>query len=169
MTLFGRSRGQLTVVKTLGGTVQVSFGRPADVIRFFEDRERKLTDLREPLDRYGRYLVEEHIPAQFQSQGYPKRWASLSPAYTKQKAKKCPGRPILVCTGAMKAGFRWKAFKRSLRIINRVRRGQRGGIPRWQYHQGGKGRKHRPMLQVTDRDLARLTEFVFDSLEGEGG
>jgi phage gpG-like protein len=167
---FGRSQGRLTTVRVLGGTVQQSFGAPADIIRFFDDQESKLQDLTEPLDRYGRYLVEEHIPNQFDVQGTPKKWAALSPKYRAWKARRFPGRPLLVRTGRMKAGFRWKAFKRSLRIINRVRAGQRSSTPRWFFHQfGGGPLPARPMLQVTDKDLAVLTGFVFEHLEGELG
>jgi len=166
---FGRAQGRRTVVKVLGGTASLSFGDTADVIRFYEDAERRLNDLSEPLDQYGRYTVEEHIPRQFAARGTPKRWASLSAKYAAWKAKYYPGRPLLVLSGRMKAGFRWKARKRSLQIINRVTAGQKGNnTPRWRWHQDGTPRMPaRPMLQVTDKDLAELSRLIFAHVRGE--
>lgn len=164
---FGRSKGRRTVVNVLGGTVGLAFDDEADILRFFEDAEGRLSDLSEPLDEYGRYLVEEHIPRQFKRQGTPKRWASLSKKYREWKEKHYPGRPILVLSGRMKAGFRWKARKRSLQIINRVTAGQKNKTPRWQWHQSGTGKMPaRPMLQVTDKDLAVLSGLILGSLGG---
>lgn len=157
----------MTVVKALGGEVMLSFGSTEEIIRFFERAEGRLSDLRIPFDRYGRYLVEKHIPAQFKAQGTPKRWAALSEKYRRWKERRFPGRPILVLSGRMKAGFRWKAKKRSLQIINRVAAGQKGNkTPRFEWHQGGTPRMPaRPMLQITDRDLAVLGREVLEYLE----
>lgn len=167
---FGRSKGRLTTVRVLGGTVRLSFGEPADIIRFFDRMGSNLVDLTEPLDKYGEYLVTRHIPTQFERQGFPKRWAQLSEAYRRQKERRYPGRPILVATGRMKEGFRWKARPRSMQIINRVTAGQKVKIPRWFFHQFGT--PHMPareMLQVTDKDLAVLSGLVWDYvLEEEG-
>ena len=167
---FGRSQGRLTVAKVLGGTVSLSFDDTIDTIRFYEDTERRLKDLSEPLDEYGRYLVEKHIPRQFAKRGTPKRWATLSAKYAAWKAKYFPGRPLLVLSGRMKAGFRWKGKKRSMQIINRVAAGQRGNkTPRWQWHQHGTSQMPaRPMLQVTDKDLAELTRLIFAHVGVEG-
>lgn len=167
MTVFGRSAGRLTTVKVIGGTIGIRFGDTTDTIRFFEDKESKLSDLTEPLTRYGDYLVSEHIVRQFQRRGFPAGWAPLSPAYAEWKREHFPGRRLLELSGKMRRGFRFKAGPRSLRIINRITAGQKGNkTPRWFWHQFGTPKMPaRPMLQVTDKDLAKLTEFVFDFLE----
>lgn len=167
MTIFGRSGGRLTTIKVIGGSILVDFGDTRETIVFFEDKESKLKDLREPLSRYGDYLVEDHIVKQFRRQGFPKKWAPLSEKYAAWKKRNFPGRRLLVLTGRMRRGFRSKAGPRSLRIINRITAGQGGNTtPRWFWHQFGTSRMpRRPLLQITDNDLAKLTEFVFDYLE----
>lgn len=168
LTRFGRSQGRLTVVKVAGGELVVRFGSidKDDLAAYLQDIDLRMQDIRPVLDRYGEYIVNEHIPRQFAAQGTPRRWASLSPAYARQKARRYPGRPILVRTGRMRRGFRWEARPRSLRIINRVRAGQRGrGLPRWFYHQSGTEKMPaRPMLQMTDKDRDKLSEFTEDHL-----
>lgn len=164
---FGKSAGRLTVTKFVGGTMALSFSPDViDIIRFLEDREARLLDLQPALNEFGEYIVNEHIPNQFKTQGTPKRWAPLSAKYKRWKDRHFPGRPILVRTGRMKAGFRWEARKKSLRIINRITAGQRGSrTPRWFWHQFGTGKMPaRPMLQITDADRAKLVEIVEEHL-----
>ena len=170
---FGRSQGRLTVIKVVGGEMHVRFGQPNvdDFATRLEELGLRMQDLQPVLDKFGRYLVREHIPGQFAAQGHPKRWASLSPAYARWKARHFPGRPILVRTGAMKGGFRYEARKRSLRVINRVKAGQKGrGKPRWFYHQHGTGNMPaRPVLQISDADRQKLSELANEYLEASGG
>ena len=170
LTRFGRSQGRLTVVKVAGGELVVRYGSidKDDFAAYLRDIGLRMQDIKPVLDRYGEYIVNEHIPRQFSAQGTPRRWASLSPVYARQKARQYPGRPILVRTGRMKRGFRWEARPRSLRIINRVMAGQKGrGVPRWFYHQSGTRKMPaRPMLQFTDADRDKLHEFAEEHLRG---
>lgn len=166
---FGRSQGRLTVVKVVGGEMHVRFGdiHTDDLVEYLDDLGLRMQDLQPVFDRYGEYLVREHIPGQFRRQGYPKRWAPLSTKYERWKERHYPGRPILVLTGRMRAGFRWEARPRSLRVINRVRAGQGGrGQPRWFYHQHGTDvMPARPMLQITDEDRDTLQAMSREHLE----
>jgi len=158
----------LTVVKVAGGELAIRFGSidKDDFATYLENIGLRMQDIQPVLDRYGAYIVNEHIPRQFEAQGTPRRWAPLSRAYAQQKARQYPGRPILVRTGRMKGGFRWEARARSLRIINRVMAGQRGrGVPRWFYHQSGTSKMPaRQMLQFTDDDREHLHQFAEEHL-----
>jgi phage gpG-like protein len=161
------ARGKITVILVLGGAIQIGVTDDKDIIRFFEDKETKLKNMKQPLEKYGEYLVTDHIVRQFAQQGFPKRWAQLSPEYAKWKRRHYPGRKILELTGKMKGGFRVDAGPKSMRIVNRVTAGQRRNkIPRWEWHQYGTGiMPARPMLQITEDDMAELTDIVFAWLD----
>ena len=116
-------RGKITVAKLVGATLFIGLPTTEVLEQRLEDIGMRAKDLKPVLDAFGRHIVEEHIPAQFARQGTPRRWAPLSPAYKRWKDKHFPGRPILVRTGAMQAGFRWEAHPRSLRVVNRVMAG----------------------------------------------
>jgi phage gpG-like protein len=168
LTRFGRSQGRLTVVKVAGGELVIRYGSidKDDFATYLRNIGLRMQDIKPVLDKYGEYIVNEHILRQFVAQGTPRRWAPLSPAYARRKARRYPGRPILVRTTRMKRGFRWEARPRSLRVINRVMAGQKGrGRPRWHYHQEGTSKMPaRPMLQFTDADRDRLHEFAEEHL-----
>jgi hypothetical protein len=170
LTRFGRSQGRLTVVKVAGGELVIRYGSidKDDFAAYLKDIGLRMQDIKPVLDRYGDYIVNEHIPRQFAAQGTPRRWRGLKEPYKSWKARHYPGRPILVRTGRMRRGFRWEARPRSLRIINRVMAGQRGrGRPRWHYHQEGTSKMvARPMLQFTDADRDKLHEFAEEHLRG---
>ncbi len=164
---FGRSQGRRTILRVVGGELGYRFGNihTDDLIEYLQDLGLRMEDLYQVFDRYGEYIVNEHIVQQFQARGTPQRWAALSPEYAKRKALQFPGMPILQRTQRMKHGFRWEAKPRSLRIINRVTAGQRVKIPRWRWHQDGTSKMPaRKMLQMTDKDRAKLHEFVDEYL-----
>jgi phage gpG-like protein len=166
------ARGKRTVVKTLGADVVVNDGGKANVVlQRIEDLRSRAEDMEPVLDMFGRYLVQQHIPAQFRARGKPKRWAALSPKYAAWKAKHYPGKPILQRSGAMMSGFDWETHKQSVRVVNRVRSGQKAGSkPRWAYHQDGTIKMPaRPMLQLTDKDYKQFRAFAHQHLFVEGG
>lgn len=165
---FGRSQGRRTVVRAVGGQVDVRFGDidTPDIVKYFEELGLRMEDMQPVFDRYGEYIVEEHIPRQFQTQGTPNRWAPLSPKYALWKSIHFPGMPLLQRTQRMKRGFRWEAKPRSLRIINRVTAGQSVRIPRWRFHQDGTSKMPaRQMLQISQRDNDKLLELSTEYLE----
>ena len=174
----GSSQGRRTVARVArsriavpGADVIVSDSGVADVmVDRLEGLNLRMQDFEPVFDIYGRYIVEKHIPSQFARKGYPARWAPLSPAYAAWKARHFPGKPLLVRMGKMKAGFTWEARKQSLRIINRVKAGQRGGVPRWIYHQDGTDRMPaRRMVQIGAKERAKLREIARQHLFVAGG
>lgn len=158
---WGRSQGRQTVLKVAGGVIYTRSAGEEPLGLRLEEIGARLHDMQPVLDEYGRYLVNTHIPAQFAALGTPARWAPLSLRYARWKALHHPGQPLLVRTGAMKAGFHWNSGPRSLRIVNRIRAGQSGGEPRWQYHQWGTAQlPARPVIQLTNKDRRRLQELA---------
>jgi len=96
------------------------------------------------------------------------QWTPLSAPYAKWKAKKYPGKPILVAT---------ERLKRSLSLA-----GQKGGdqvyeetalsltmgtaVPYARYHQRGTKRMAaRPVLQPTQRDIDRMVSRLYRYVE----
>lgn len=154
-------------MRVVGGEVGYRFGGidTDDLIEYLEDLKLRMVDLEPVFDRFGEYIVGDHIPNQFVAQGTPSTWAALSPQYARWKEVHFPGKPILERTGRMKRGFRWEARPRSLRIINRVTAGQSVKIPRWRFHQEGTSRMPaRPMLQFTSQDRDKMHDFVEEYL-----
>jgi phage gpG-like protein len=169
--VFGFSQGRKTTVKLVGAELQIASGvDKVDVLEYLNALHVRAQDLQRPLQRFGAYLVDVHIPRQFAAQGTPKRWAALSPKYAAWKRRHYGALPKLVLTGAMQAGFRWKVTPRSLQVINQVKVGQRGGVPRWTYHQlGTETMPARPLLQITKKDRDQLRQIVNEWLTFETG
>ena len=168
----GSSQGRRTVARVVGVDIILSDRGVADLMvdRLMELGLR-MEDMEPVLYFFGQYLVEQHIPQQFRRRGYPARWAPLSPQYAAWKVRHFPGKPLLVRSGAMKAGFTWEARKRSMRIINRVKAGQKSGSkPRWTYHQEGtRTMPARQMLQVGAKERAKLRALARQHLDVAGG
>lgn len=119
--------------------------------RFADARISSLRDFTIPLDEFGKYLVEVHIPQQFSSEGAPAAWVPLSPDYAEYKESVVPGMPLLVFSGAMKRGFGWRATRFSLKITN----------PKdyWKHHQTGtRIMPARKLIQLTDADYKNLRQ-----------
>ena len=76
LTRFGRSQGRLTVVKVAGGELVIRYGSidKDDFATYLENIGLRMQDIKPVLDRYGEYIVNEHIPRQFEAQGTPRRW-----------------------------------------------------------------------------------------------
>lgn len=160
---FGFSQGRKTTVKLLGADVTIRNGiETDDFVAYLEDLGLRVNDFQPVMERFGEYLVEEHIPRQFKRRGTPKRWAPLSQAYADRKRRQYGNLPLLVLSGRMKAGFKYEATKRTLRVINRVAAGQgRNKTPRWTWHQDGTDTMPaRPMLQINPYDYTRLRQFA---------
>lgn len=159
MTKFGR----FTIIKLVGTEIRVNDRMPGaeDLTIQLEAMDVRIRDFREPFDDFGAHLVKNHIPRQFRRRGFPRRWAPLSPSYAAWKRRKYGNLPLLVLTGRMKAGFRHEATKRTVRIINRVRAGQKSGLPRYLYHQYGTEKMPaRPAVQLRRKERALLSQLV---------
>lgn len=164
---FGRSQGRRTVLRAVGGEIGYRFGSfdTDDLIEYMDELKLRMVDLQPVFERFGEYIVGEHIPHQFAVQGTPRAWAALSPAYARWKAINFPGMPLLQRTRRMVRGFSFEAKPRSLRITNRVTAGQSVKIPRWRLHQEGTGKMPaRPILQFTNKDRDKMHEFTKEHL-----
>ncbi len=125
--------------------------------RFMDARISSLRDFKEPLSRFGQFIIDTHIPYQYHAKGAPSPWPELSPQYALWKANHYPGRPLLVLTGAMKRGFFYRATKFGLNIKNNRDYAK--------YHQTGTWKMPaRKWLQLKNNDLGygKLREFMRD-------
>lgn len=116
-----------------------------------------LHDFSSAMREIGDHVVKYYGGEAFASQGgvYDDRWASLSPAYASRKARKYPGRGILVATGAMQRGFNAKPSINSVDITN--------SVPYFVYHQSTAPRSkmpYRPMMQINDRVRNIVKEVI---------
>lgn len=86
-------------------------------------------DLRSAMNEVGRGAVKTFSGPVFTSRGQfiGESWPRLSDDYAARKAKKYPGRPVLVRTGEMQGGFKYESTGMSVTIYNPV--------PHFIYHQ----------------------------------
>ncbi len=148
--------GPDTYIRALGCTIHV---RTADMSaqaeswkRYFLDLGHRVKNLRPVFESFGQYMVTGSIMRNFEAEGRPDRWAPLSPKYKAWKENHYPGRPILVLTGEMKAGFQYEATELTLKIRNVKWY--------WKVHQTGYGPNNLParvMLLLQDADKSVLT------------
>jgi len=149
----GFSKGKKTVVKLTGCEVTIQERGTQEAITYLNTLQLRAKDMRVPLSRFGAYMVDEAIPAQFKAQGTPERWAPLSKKYAAWKRAHYGNLPKLVITGAMRDAFTWEVTPRTLRIENSVKY--------WTYHQTGTRKMPaRPPLNVRKIDRAKLNELA---------
>lgn len=105
-----------------------------------------------------RYLVQFFKTAPFATEGgvYGSRWAPLAPSTVASKARRYPGRGILVASGKMRAGFVGTSGPRSTLIRNTV--------PHFKYPQRGTSKM--PARVSMKLDAPRAKRVV--SIIGEG-
>ena len=122
-----------------------------------KDLHAKLKRLGSKLDDYsgamkdiGRSLASYYAGEAFASQGgvYGEVWAPLSPSYAIAKAKKYPGRGLLVRTGKMQQGFTATTNSHSALITNKV--------SYYKYHQS----PEEPRTRIPRRKMAGVNEEV---------
>jgi phage gpG-like protein len=137
--------------------------------RAFQTVAENIRDFREVWPEIHMYFLRANVE-HFESLGARggTQWQPLSESYAKWKAKKYPGKPILVAT---------ERLKRSLSLA-----GQKGGdqvyeetalsltmgtaVPYARYHQRGTARMaRRPVLQPTQRDIDRMVSRLYRYVE----
>lgn len=155
-----RKFGISTSIKLVGGKVQ--FNMRGNNLSAFERRIDQYRDavrnMQDAFDEYGRYLVTRAIPQNFAREGYGRKWQPLNPAYAERKRRAVGNKPILVHSGDLKKGFRWKATPRTLQILNRE---MVNGYNLYQIHQ--EGTKHipaRPMVFIGAAQQRKFTEII---------
>lgn len=154
MTKFGQS----TRVKLVGGEINLNFeGKGIEEWLDRLDRfETTATDMRPVFNDFGAYQLKS-IDRNFTAEGRPGKWTKLAESTVKDRQRKGYGgrHPILQRTKKLRKGFKKRATKRTLQIINR--------IPYFKYHQqdGRKGKviPRRIMVILLDQDKAQLTRI----------
>ena len=134
--------------------------------RVLDARATAMRNFQIPLQRWGDFLVNDHIKLQFALQGAPTPWAKLSPKYAAWKMRKWGPKPILVASGAMYAGFSATATAFSLTVKNTKKY--------WGYHQTGtRNMQARKMIQLVDEDYRVLRkimkDYILESVEDRYG
>jgi len=126
-------------------------------------RAERLKSLRQPLAKFGEYIVDEHIPLQYSLMGSPEPWPNLSPRYAIQKRRRWGQKPMLVASGRMYRGFSFNASRKNLVIRNTQDYAK--------YHQYGTRRMPaRKWLQLgTRRDYPVLRGHVRDYVLATAG
>lgn len=108
-------------------------------------------------DRAKKYFGGQVFASRGGVLGQP--WPRLSPAYAAQKAKRYPGRPVLVRTGVMQRSFVSRASTMSVEITNTA--------PWFKYHQSSAPRTKMPrraMLGIYSGMQADVTNIIAAAL-----
>lgn len=113
-------------------------------------------------------LLEREMQGQFDAEGQGPDaggWAPLSSRYAAQKAKKFPGRPLLVRRGALRRALTRSGATNSRREYTATTfRFGTAGIPYASFHQTGTGRMPaRPPIDLTEAFEKELRTAAMDS------
>jgi phage gpG-like protein len=121
----------------------------------------RLSDFSSDFQAMGVDLVRFYSTIPFVSRGsvYGGYWTPLNKAYEAWKAKKYPGRPILVRTGKMQQSFKADHTKRSLKIYN--------SVEYFKKHQLGEGVPQRRMLGVNPQIIAIIKDSLTKSIKAK--
>lgn len=118
----------------------------------------KLSDLREALrTMHGEY--RKIMTETFAAEGTPIQWPALEKRYAAFKARKRPGRKILVYNGLLRRSFLGREDSAITRKIVTKKYGIFGSkVPYSGYHQTGTRKmKSRPIIQLFPNNRRRLT------------
>lgn len=148
--------GQHTRVKLVGSELTLNFDGKGieEWLERLERFETTTKDLRPVFNDFGAYQLKS-IDRNFTSEGRPGKWTQLAQSTVEQRRRLGYGgrHPILQRTKKLRRGFKKKATKRTLSIINR--------IPWFKYHQQdkrkGKVMPRRIMVILLNQDKAQFT------------
>ena len=158
--------GKNTRIKIVGGEIllNVPGTETADFERRLKRYGRAAKNMRPAFEEYGRYMIRTAIAKQFRAEGMPQKWTPLNPVYAERKKKQHGNKPILVVSGKLRRGFRHKATKRTLQIINRVKVGAHS---LHKIHQEGTGTiPARPQVVITKQAQRKFRTIVRAHLYG---
>lgn len=99
---------------------------------------KSLYDFGKEFRGIGRDLTNYYAEKPYASEGqiFGQRWKALKPKYEEDKAKRYPGRGILVRTGKMRKNYTFTSSQSAVRIQNKT--------SYFIYHQSAKSRKKMP-------------------------
>ena len=92
------------------------------VNKVLDSLRTKLLNWSDGMEAVGSAFKQYYATKPFASRGsvFGSVWPDLQPAYASYKARKFPGRPILVATGAMAQGFDFTANSDQVKVFNPV-------------------------------------------------
>lgn len=127
----------------------------------FQRLGTKLHDFSKAMSLIGDEVIRYYDSQVFASQGgiLGTRWASLNPIYAKNKAKRYPGRGILVKTGNMQRSFVARTTHESVEVTNTA--------PYFKYHQSSESRSkmpYRPMMSVNSGVEGIIKRIIKDDI-----
>lgn len=90
----------------------------------------------------------------FSTQGgvYGKRWARLDRAYASRKAKKYPGRNILIASGKMSRSFRFRSSSKQVTLTNKDEK--------FRWHQLGAGNLPQRVMMIMDKQRKKTVTNI---------
>lgn len=157
--------GVNTRLKVVGGSIQVNMEGNATqrwldrIARFQLNAE----DLSVVFGEFGQYMLGS-IDRNFEAGGRPK-WSPLNRAYARYKARFTTG-GILVWTGGLRRGFRYRTTPKTLQIYNNR---SVNGVNLFKKHQEGDSKTNlpaRPMMLLQSQDRAQLSKILRKQLYG---
>lgn len=147
--------GKNTVIKVVGGTVEFRFADPEvdEYSRALAHYRTQAKDFTDVFTEFGPHMIRS-IDRNFQLEGRPRAWQALSYSTIRERERLGYGSgPILVRTGALKAGFKFSFRKQSFQIVN--------SQFYYGYHQrGGPVIPRRQMVVLLDEDKSTFTRLA---------
>jgi phage gpG-like protein len=133
--------------------------------RAFQSLNETVRDFREAWPEIHMYFLRATLE-EFDAQGARggAAWQPLSESYGKWKAKRYPGKPILVRTERLRRSFSLAGQKGGDQIYDALPESLTIGsaVPYARFHQRGTSRMAaRPILQPTQRDIDRIVSRLF--------
>ncbi|TFB85848.1 hypothetical protein E3O44_12665 [Cryobacterium algoricola] len=124
----------------------------------FEKFGAKILDLDQAMKKSGDYLSKFFSGEVFASRGQiiGKPWRPLNDAYAADKARRFPGRPPLIRSGAMNRGYKYDATSSSVFLFN--------SQFYFRFHQNGEGVPQRITMATDGPRLTRVGEFIGDNI-----
>ncbi|WIE74486.1 phage virion morphogenesis protein [Curtobacterium sp. MCSS17_007] len=137
-------------------TIKVSGSR--EFMSRFQKFGATILNLGQAMNASGKYLSQFFSGEVFASRGQivGKPWQPLSASYAALKARRFPGRPPLIRSGAMNRGYKFDAKESSVFLFN--------DRFYFRFHQNGEGVPQRVTMDVDAPRAQRVGEFIADNI-----
>jgi hypothetical protein len=118
-----------------------------------------ILELDRAMNDSGKYLSKFFSGQMFTSRGgiVGKPWQPLNDDYAADKARRFPGRPPLIRSGAMNRGYRHDAKSSSVFMFNKQFY--------FEFHQNGNGVPQRITMALDGPRLTKVGEFIGNNIE----
>lgn len=146
-----------------GNVIMASDDGAAEMKKLLDLRRTQIENMTPVYQNFGRYLVGFHIPQQYSAGGTPLKWAQLSEKYARYKRRVRPAAPLLVFSGAMRAGFGYEVRAPGDLWITNTQDYAR-------YHQTGTAKMPaRKWLQMGEADYTHLRKLAREHITRKYG